>query len=194
MSQNYNFSNNLQLTNLQVDNHNTFCDYSNSLSVTDNRILQAPFVNAPNTVSSASQYYPHTSQNNTNTNGQQASNHFLNLSNTVFDSSQLQVNQYGVFKFEIPGFEIIIRPKSNQIVDFNNLNMQSHSSVDSYSSGMSSQLNQNQNFVNGNFAGESYANSDMSTTNMHNNQSFIADNSQYQFQQQNSLGYNSFHG
>jgi hypothetical protein len=231
MSQNLNFPSNLQLTDLQVDSHNNFASYNHtdSFSMTNNNdILQAPFVNALNAASSSSQYYPHTSQGNTNTNVQQASNYFVNLPNTTFDSSQSQANQYDVFKFEIPGFEIIIRPKSNQIMNFNYLSMQSHSSMDSYSPGMSSQqshsqqshsqqshsqqshssmdsnspgmssqLNQNQNYVNGNSASGGCANSDMNIMNMqniYNNQPFIIDNSQYQFNQQNSLGYNSYHG
>jgi hypothetical protein len=228
MSQNLNFPSNLQLTDLQVDNHNNFASYNqnDSFSMTDNNILQAPFVNALNAVSSSLQYCPHTSQSNTNNNGLLASNYFANLPNTTFESSQPQVNRYDVYKFEIPGFEIIIRPKSNQVMNFNQLSMQSyssmnsyspgmssqqshsqqsrshqshsqqsHSSMDSYSPGMSSQLNQN--YVDGNSASGSYANSDMITMNMqniYNNQPFINDNLQYQSQQQNSLGYNSYHG
>jgi hypothetical protein len=219
MSQNLNFPSNLQLTDLQVDSHNNFASYNHtdSFSMTDNNILQAPIVNALNAVGSSLQYCPHTSQSNTNNNGQQASTYFANIPNTTFESSQPQVNRHDVYKFEIPGFEIIIRPKSNQIMNFNQLSMQSHSSMNSYSPGMSSQqshsqqshsqqshssmdfyspgmssqLNQNQNYVDGNSASGSYANSDMITMNMqniYNNQPFITDNLQYQSQQQNSLG------
>ena len=208
MSQNLNLSDNLQLplrsptvlqglTDLQADSHDnldTFYDYSDSFSVTNNSIPQAPFVNALNTVSSASSY---TQQYNTDANGQQFSSHF-NPPNMTFDSSQPQVNQRDIFKFEIPGFEIIIRPKINQVMNLSNLNAQSHSSMDSYSP---LAVNQNQNYtsnVDGNSARGSYANSvnsmnAMNIQNTYNSQSFT-DNLQSQFQQQqNSFGFNNFH-
>lgn len=116
----------------------------------NNNISQPPFVNSFNPVNSASQYCPYVSQNNIyNTNGQLASNHFVNLPNsTTFGSFQSQVNQCNIFKFEIPGFEIIVRPKSNQVM--NNLNTQHQSSMNSYSpvAVMPSQLvDQNQNYI-----------------------------------------------
>ncbi|CAG8622531.1 7123_t:CDS:2, partial [Funneliformis mosseae] len=39
-------------------------------------------------------------------------------------SSQPQMNQCAIFRFEIPGFDIIIRPKSNLSMDFNYLDTQ----------------------------------------------------------------------
>jgi hypothetical protein len=186
MSQNLNFFRNLQLTDDNHSNLNTFYDHTNFHSMTNNNIFQVPFVTSPNTVNSASQYCSYASQSNSN--GQQA-NHFVNLPNsTTFNSSQSQVNQCNTFKFEIPGFEIIIRPKSNQITNLNNLNTQYHSSMDSYSpvAVMPSQLSQSQNYIDRNFVSGNYVNSvnDMNT-----------DNLQYQIhQQQNIPGYNNFRG
>jgi hypothetical protein len=191
MSQNLNFSSNLQLTDLPADSHNNlnnFYDQTNSHSMTNNNISQTPFVNSLNPVSSIPQCCPHVSQsNNYNSNGQPVSNHFVNLPNsTTFDSFQPQVNQCNIFKFEIPGFEIIVRPKSNQVMNLNNLNAQHQSSMNSYSpvAIMPSQLvNQNQNYINGNFVSNSHVNS---VNNMN------TDNLQYQNHQQ--LGYNNFQG
>ncbi|CAB4486689.1 hypothetical protein RhiirA5_357086 [Rhizophagus irregularis] len=191
MSQNPNFSSNLRLTDLQADSRNnldTFYNHTDSHSMTSNNISQVPFINSLNTVSSVPQCCPHVSQsNNYNSNGQPVSNHFVNLPNsTTFDSFQPQVNQCNIFKFEIPGFEIIVRPKSNQVMNLNNLNAQHQSSMNSYSpvAIMPSQLvNQNQNYINGNFVSNSHVNS---VNNMN------TDNLQYQNHQQ--FGYNNFQG
>lgn len=178
MNQNHNFSHNPQLADLQAggqDNLDTFYNYDSL------------FMNAFNT----SQNRFHASHGNINTNG-----HYSNV-NLPDTTSQPQLNRSNIFIFEIPGFEIIIRPKSNQFMNLTNLNIPS---MNSYSSvaGMSSTLNQNQNYVNGNSASGNYDVNNMNTINMqnglNNNQSFITNNSQYQFQQQNSLGYNSYHG
>ncbi|CAB4375079.1 unnamed protein product [Rhizophagus irregularis] len=193
--QNLNFSSNLQLTDLHVDsrnNLNNFYDQTNSHSMTNNNISQTPFVNSLNPVSSIPQCCPHVSQsNNYNTNGQLASNYFINSPNsTTFDPFQQHVNQCNIFKFEIPGFEIIVRPKSNQIMNLNNLNTQNHqSSMNSYSpvATIPSQLvDQNQNYINRNFVNKSHVNfvNNMNT-----------DNLQCQIhQQQNILRCNNFHG
>ncbi|GES74060.1 hypothetical protein GLOIN_2v1496668 [Rhizophagus clarus] len=163
MSQNLSFPSNLQITANDQNNLNTFYDYNNSLPMTS----QLPFVNSLNSDSSASQYYSRISNS---INDQQASNYFNLPNSTTFGPSQPQVSI----------------PKSNQIMNLNNFNTQHHS----YSPVMSSQLNQNQSYVNGISTSGSYANSNMNTMNM----PFMTDNSPYQFQQQNSLGYNSFHG
>ncbi|CAB4375080.1 unnamed protein product [Rhizophagus irregularis] len=173
MNQNHNFSHNLQLADLQAggqDNLNPFYNFD-SLNM-----------NAFNT----SQNHFHDNINNTN--GYYPN---VNLSDTTF---QPQLNRSNIFIFEIPGFEIVIRPKVNQFMNLNNLNNLNMPSMNSYSS-----VAANQNYVDGNSASGSYVNN-MNTMNMqniynnNNNQSFITNNSQYQFQQQNSLGYNNHQG
>jgi hypothetical protein len=187
MDQNSNFSNGLQSPPtgvIQADNQahynspDAFCNYTDSFSMTNNSISSPHCVNALNTVSSTSQYCSNTPQyidGNTD--------RLPYPPNTTFSSSQSQCN---FFKFEIPGFEIIIRSKPNSIMNLNNLyaqyQPQSHSSMNScYISGTSDS---------GNLANPGNI---MNIQNTDNSQSFVTENLQSQFQQQNSLGFNNFH-
>ncbi|RIA89312.1 hypothetical protein C1645_825077 [Glomus cerebriforme] len=203
-----NYSNGLQQlteviqTGNQVYDNNLDTSYTYTVpsSVINNGIFPAPlntFTSSDpsfNTASSTLQYCA-PQYINSDTNGQVSNHSHSDNSRNKLHSSQPQINQCGVYKFEIPGFEIIVRPKSNPMINLNNLGAQSHSSTNSYYSPttvMSSQLNQNQNYIPSveNSANESYANSVnsmniMNMQNIYNDQPFFTDNSQSQFQQQN---------
>jgi hypothetical protein len=148
--------------NLNFSGHNnldTIYNHTDSHSMTSNNISRVPIINSPNTFSSVPQCCHHVSQSdNYFTNGQPASNHIVNLPNsTIFDSSQPQVNHY---KFEIPGFEIIVKPKSNVVMNLSNLNTQHQSYMNSYSPvAVMVMATQNQNDINGNFVSNSHVNS-----------------------------------
>ncbi|CAB4479539.1 hypothetical protein RhiirA1_515288 [Rhizophagus irregularis] len=97
------------------------------------------------------------------------SSHIVNLPNST------------IYKFEIPGFEIIVIPKSNQVMNLNNLNTQ-HQSYVNYSPVATQLVNQNQNYIiNENFVSNSHINpvNNMNTDNL-------------QYHQQ--LGYNNIQG
>ncbi|CAI2162985.1 12999_t:CDS:1 [Funneliformis geosporum] len=63
------------------------------------------------------------------------------------DTSQSQMNQCSIFRFEIPGFDIIIKPKSNSTMDLNNLDTQYQLQQDQSYPYSSSQLNPSQNYI-----------------------------------------------
>jgi hypothetical protein len=180
----------------EVDNHNldSFSVINNSISPTSLNSLNS-FSTVSSTLEDHPTIVPHDNINYIN--GQ----HYVNSPNMAFDSSQPQMSQYEVFKFEIPGFEIIIRPKLNSVVPVNNLDAQSYSFSDSYSSVavMPSQLNQNQSYISrnsGNASGScASSENNINAQNIYNNdQTFVMDDSQSQIQQQqNSLGFNNFH-
>jgi hypothetical protein len=153
---------------------------ANSISISP-----APYVKALNTVSSTS-YAPQYVKCNTN-----GLPYSFNSPNATFNPSQPQSNQRDVYKFEIPGFEIIVRPKFNPVMNSSNLDTQYQLRGDKP---MNSYYISNFDETS---TGGSRANS-ANIMNMqdiyHNNQSFATDNSQSQFQQrQNSPGFNNLY-
>ncbi|CAG8435832.1 13394_t:CDS:2 [Rhizophagus irregularis] len=90
MNQNHNFSHNPQLADLQAggqDNLNPFYNFD-SLNMNAFNTLQNHF---HDNINNTNGYYPN-----------------VNLPDTTF---QPQLNRSNIFIFEIPGFEIVIRPK-----------------------------------------------------------------------------------
>ena len=90
-----------------------------------------------------------------------------NSLNMTFNSPQIPS---GIFRFEIPGFQIVVIPTSSPFADLNDSDMQLQFQQDDFSSYASSicppQLNQEQSYISG-----AYETSGGSSINNHNNQS-----------------------